>query len=119
MSVGKRLRDARKAKGLTQKELAGMIAVKHNSVSNWENDQNKPDLDTIRRICSVLDISSAYLLEGEAVPATSCSDELNRALSDTEFALFDAVRHLTDEDKEDILEFVRFKAEQKEKRKRP
>jgi len=118
MSVGKRLRDARKAKGLTQKELAEMIVVKHNSVSNWENDQNKPDLDTIRRICGVLDISSAYLLEGEAAPA-SLPDALNRALTDTEFALFDAVRHLTEEDKQDILEFVRFKAEQKEKRKRP
>ena len=118
MSVGKRLRDARKAKGLTQKELAAMIAVKHNSVSNWENDQNKPDLDTIRRICSVLDISSAYLLEGETAPVP-LQDELNRALTDTEFALFDEVRHLTEEDKQDILEFVRFKAEQKEKRKRP
>ena len=59
---GDRLKNARKLKGLTQKELADMINAKHNSVSNWENNHNKPDPDTIELLCGVLDVSPNYLL---------------------------------------------------------
>lgn len=56
-SFGANLREARKKKKLTQRQLADAIHAKHNSVSNWENDQNKPDPDTIELLCGVLDIS--------------------------------------------------------------
>jgi len=62
MTFGKRLKLARQNKKFTQKNLANAIGAKHNSVSNWENDQNKPDPDTIELICGVLGISANYLL---------------------------------------------------------
>ncbi len=62
-SFGSRLKEARKAKGLTQKDLADRIGAKHNSISNWENDQNKPDPDTIELLCGVLDIEPNDLLK--------------------------------------------------------
>lgn len=62
MTFGKQLRIARIAKNLTQKQLADLIAAKHNSISNWENDLNRPDPDTIEAICRVLDITPNYLL---------------------------------------------------------
>ncbi len=61
-TFGDRLKNARKLKGLTQKDLANVICAKHNSVSNWENNHNKPDPDTIELICGVLDVSPNYLL---------------------------------------------------------
>lgn len=61
-TFGSRLREARKAKDITQKQLADKIGAKHNSISNWENDQNRPDPDTIELICGVLDIDPNYLL---------------------------------------------------------
>ena len=61
MTFGQRLRTARKNKGLTQKQLADMIHAKHNSVSDWENDKNRPDPDTIEYICGALDISASFL----------------------------------------------------------
>lgn len=64
MTFGKRLKISRNIKGLTQKELAGLIGAKHNSISNWENDQNKPDTDTIQALCKILDISPSYLISG-------------------------------------------------------
>lgn len=72
MTFGERLRQARKAKKLTQKELASLIKAAHNSISNWENDQNKPDPDTIQNLCWALDISPNYLLgtESPAAPPT-------------------------------------------------
>ncbi len=62
MTFGEKLRSARKKKDLTQRELAELIDVKHNSISNWENDQNKPDPDTIELICGALDITPNELL---------------------------------------------------------
>ena len=40
MTFGKRLRESRKAKSYTQKDLANLIGAKHNSISDWENDNN-------------------------------------------------------------------------------
>lgn len=61
-TFGERLKTARKNKKLTQKELALKIGAKHNSVSDWENNKNKPDPDTIELLCGVLDMSPNYLI---------------------------------------------------------
>ena len=61
-TFGERLKAARKSKNLTQKELALKIGAKHNSISDWENNKNKPDPDTIELLCGVLAISPNYLL---------------------------------------------------------
>lgn len=60
MTFGDRLRNARKAKQLTQKELAAKIKAAHNSISNWENNQNMPDPDTIQHLCWALDVQPNY-----------------------------------------------------------
>lgn len=62
LSFGEKIKSARKLKKLTQKQLAKEIGAAHNSVSDWENDKNKPDPDTIELLCGVLEISPNYLL---------------------------------------------------------
>lgn len=62
MTFGKRLKKARTEKRMTQKQLADLLSVKHNSISNWENDINKPDPDTIELICGILEITPNFLL---------------------------------------------------------
>ena len=62
MTFGRKLKRARTEKHMTQKQLAEMLSVKHNSISNWENDINKPDPNTIELICGVLEITPNYLL---------------------------------------------------------
>ena len=61
-TFGERLKTARRNKNLTQKELALKIGAKHNSISDWENNKNKPDPDTIELLCGVLDMSPNYLI---------------------------------------------------------
>lgn len=65
MTFGEKLRAARKDKKLTQKELASKIGAAHNSISNWENDQNKPDPDTIQELCWVLDVTPNYFFSND------------------------------------------------------
>ena len=55
MTFGEKLKSARKSKKMTQESLAKLIGAKHNSVSDWENDKSKPDMDTIELLCGALD----------------------------------------------------------------
>lgn len=66
LTFGEKIKEARKLKGFTQKQLATKIGAKHNSVSDWENNKNKPDPDTIELLCGILDITPNYLLATES-----------------------------------------------------
>ncbi len=85
LSFGEKIRDARKSKNLTQKQLAEKIGAKHNSVSDWENDKNRPDAATIEMLCRILDITPNYLLDavsGEYTPAEKTIIEKYRFISE-------------------------------------
>lgn len=62
MTFGEKLKFARVTKEYTQKQLADLINAKHNSVSDWEKDKSKPDMDTIELICGALDVTPSYLM---------------------------------------------------------
>ena len=63
MTFGEKIRNARKDKDYNQKQLADKIGAKHNSVSDWENNKNMPDPNTIEFLCGVLEITPNYLLD--------------------------------------------------------
>ncbi|MBQ1705450.1 MAG: helix-turn-helix transcriptional regulator [Clostridia bacterium] len=104
MGFGEQLRLARKNAGLTQKQLADAVGAKHNSVSNWEKGQNQPDAETIQRLCRALKVEANHFFDA------------GDGLSEVEFALFGEVRQLSEADQRDVLEFIRFKRAQQEKR---
>ena len=58
---GDKIREARKAAGLTQRQLAEKIGVTNTSISNWEKNLSRPDPDTIANICDALLIAPNYL----------------------------------------------------------
>lgn len=64
MSLGERLYELRKKKGLSQEEVAERLNVTRQSVSKWETDESKPDFDKIIPICELFEISSNELLSG-------------------------------------------------------
>lgn len=61
-SFGSKIRAARKAKGLTQAELAEKMNTRNTVISNWENNINKPDVDSIEYLCGILNITPSFLL---------------------------------------------------------
>lgn len=65
----------RKAKGMSQEELAVQLHVVRQTVSKWENGLSVPDADVVLRIAEVLGVSVSQLLE---LPADS-QDGLNLA----------------------------------------
>lgn len=65
----------RKAKGMSQEDLAVQLHVVRQTVSKWENGLSVPDADVVLRIAEVLGVSVNQLLE---LPADS-QDGLNLA----------------------------------------
>lgn len=54
----------RKAKGLTQKQLAEMLNVSDKAISRWERDECAPDLSVIPVLADIFDITADELLRG-------------------------------------------------------
>ena len=64
-SIGSRISKYRKAKSLTQEELANHLGVSAQAVSKWENDASCPDISLLPQLCSILGITSDELLTGK------------------------------------------------------
>jgi len=64
MSIGKKLYELRKQKGLSQEEVADKLNVSRQTVSKWETDQSMPDFDKIVPICELYSITADELLMG-------------------------------------------------------
>ena len=68
MDFGKRLKESRVKRGLSQEELAYQVnqktngSIKRNTISNYENDVSHPDYDTLRALGEILEISIDNLL---------------------------------------------------------
>lgn len=63
MSLGENIKLARKAAGVTQKELADRIGVYQKDVSRWERDELSPNTKTFAKICRELNASADAILE--------------------------------------------------------
>ena len=65
MNFNENIKKARKAAGITQKELAEMIGVHQKDISRWENGERTPNIEAFSGICKALKTSADTLLELE------------------------------------------------------
>lgn len=78
MNLSERIQELRKARGLSQEELAEALGVSRQAVSKWESGQSSPDLDKIVQLSEYFGVSTDHLLKGaELLPADT--EELNTA----------------------------------------
>jgi transcriptional regulator with XRE-family HTH domain len=62
VTLGERLKNARKTRGITQKELAASINVAENTISQYENNKREPSIATLNKMTFALNVSAAYLM---------------------------------------------------------
>lgn len=70
-----RIKELRLERGMTQKDLAARLGVVRTTLSNYENEVNQLDPETIRRICSIFDCTADYLLGISSRRSDQLSDE--------------------------------------------
>jgi transcriptional regulator with XRE-family HTH domain len=92
-----RLRAARELRKLNQTELAAKAKLPPSSIAHFESGSRKPSFDNLKRLASVLDVSSDYLIGRTDDPALAqSSDTLHRD-----------VAKLSAEDRELTEEFIK------------
>ena len=79
-TMGEMIVELRKAKGMTQKDLAEQMNVTDKAVSKWERDLACPDINSIPRLAEALGVSVEQLLN-VSKQEKSEKQELKKALS--------------------------------------
>lgn len=65
--IGKRIREMRLRKGMTQKEVAGRCGMADSAIRKYESGRITPKTETIKKIASALGTDPLYLQEGIAL----------------------------------------------------
>lgn len=83
MSLGEKIASLRKAKGMTQEQLAEKCSVSAQAVSKWENDLTAPDISLLPHLSELLGVSCDELLgaqRAETVVVNRDTVDLNKML---------------------------------------
>lgn len=65
MELGKQIKKYRTETNLSQEELADKIFVSRQTISNWENDKNYPDIKSLVLMSEVFQVSLDNLIKGD------------------------------------------------------
>ena len=63
--IGSKIKAARLEKKLTQEQVAELLGVSRQTISNWENEKSYPDIISVIKMSECYDVSLDYLLKGE------------------------------------------------------
>lgn len=67
IKIGKFIAAARKAHGMTQKQLAEQLLISDKTVSKWERGKGLPEVGLMLPLCELLEITVNDLLSGEKI----------------------------------------------------
>ena len=81
-TLGQKIAELRKAKNMTQLELANKLNITDKAVSKWERDISCPDINTFPKLAEVLEVSVDELLQ-----ANSLKDETNKKEDNVDLVL--------------------------------
>ena len=63
MTFGEKLKEARKEAGLSQEQFAEKMSVSRSAVAKWESDRGMPDVNNLKMMAQLLEVSLDYLLD--------------------------------------------------------
>ncbi len=95
MTFGKKLRECREAKKLSQSELAKLLNTNHSIIGKYERDEVKPTIDVVKRLADELGTTVGFLL-GE-------TKELNILKNPAMLNRMNDIEELPDNEKNHIL----------------
>lgn len=64
-TIGSYIAQKRRAKNLTQEQLAEKLGVSNKTISKWENGKCMPDYSIIQKLCDALGVTLPELMDGE------------------------------------------------------
>lgn len=81
MELGRQIKKYRAEAKMSQEELADKIFVSRQTISNWENDKNYPDLKSLVLLSEIFHVSLDNLIKGDI-------EKMKREIDAQEYAKF-------------------------------
>ncbi|NJN27993.1 MAG: helix-turn-helix transcriptional regulator [Cyclobacteriaceae bacterium] len=94
-TFGKKLAECRKAKNLSQKELAEIFNTSHTTIGKYERDEMTPSIEAAKKLAKILDASVGYLLDETEQSNLFRDKKMLQRLQD--------IANLPDKEKESLL----------------
>lgn len=91
--TGAFIAERRKAKKMTQKELAQKLNVTDKAVSKWERGIGYPEITTIPLLAELLDVSTSEIMMGECADTTHGRSQI-QCLSDPDAIVSSTVEYM-------------------------
>lgn len=121
--IGERLKQLRKERGLTQKQLAKELGISASTIGMYEQGRREPDHRLLSKICRFFSVSSDFFIEenGNRLPSSQTSassglsssqnleeifDDIQQKLSQQNGLMFNGMP-LTPQDIERVMEAIR------------
>lgn len=83
VKMGEIIREARKKKGLTQKDIATHLHITDRAVSKWERGICAPDLSLLEPLSEIVDLSITELITGEIDNAIENDEKVELVVKET------------------------------------
>ena len=74
MGLGNRIKELRENTGYSRQDLADRLGISYYTVSKYETEERKPDIDTLVKIASIFSVSLDYLLGRTDLPEAFTPD---------------------------------------------
>ena len=100
MTFGEKLKEARKEAGLSQEQFAEKMSVSRSAVAKWEAGSGMPDINNLKVLAQLLDVSLDYILDEDE---KLCFNETKKAIDLDSFEVSGKCR-----DKKDAACYSRF-----------
>jgi len=98
-AFGKRLKDLRKEKGWTQKELANRLEIRYSHLNKYENGMHAPPLEKLIQLAELFDVSLDFLVMGLPMEDSPIRNEsLHKR--------FKTLETFDDEDKQTVIKVI-------------
>ncbi len=72
---GQRIAELRENKGWTQEELSVAIGISRASLSHYEKDRRKPNLETLTRLADIFHVSIDYMIGRKNPPSSELTQK--------------------------------------------
>ena len=114
MNIGELINKRRTELELTLEDVGNAVGVSKSTVKKWEDGFiSNMKRDKISALAKVLKLNPVSLITGETSDEETERISLNEQLTGIDFALQSETKELTDEQKQSVLDYVKFLKSQK------
>ncbi len=107
-----RMRELRKAKGMTMKALGEVLGVAESTISQYETGKREPDFEILLKASEYFGVTVDYLLERET------PHKQPDPLEEADLAFYDRYKSLSESEKEDMRDFLKLTEERRKRREK-